>query len=106
MTRWENEHLWDARGNYLGNGERAMPPAARPHQRSCTCDCGVFICPKCGRAMPWCWGAADGPECDECWPQAQVSAHVQALREERLRVLATIAVAVLGAALTVYGAWE
>lgn len=70
MTRWENEELWDADGNDLSNtpGVRAMPRPARPHQHlKRDPHCGYFRCPACRRVMPFCWGASDGPECDECW---------------------------------------
>lgn len=90
MARWENEQLWDARGNYLGTAalEKQVPVAFQPHQCSDQTSCGVFICPSCCRPMPWCWGAADGPECDECWAQkAPSAAYAHVWREQRLDVL-------------------
>lgn len=69
MARWENTELWDGKGNYLGRGtakpelilDREAHICRFPHT------CGAFKCPGCGRAVAWCRGAAEGPECLACW---------------------------------------
>jgi hypothetical protein len=32
-----------------------------------------FRCPRCGLWVPWSKGAADGPECDDCWAKGAAS---------------------------------
>lgn len=68
MARWENKELWDGRGNYLGQGTQ---PTLVLEREAHICHkpfaCGTFRCPACLRPTAWCRGAAEGPECRECW---------------------------------------
>jgi hypothetical protein len=29
--------------------------------------CQTFVCPQCGRRVPWCFGGTDDERCDACW---------------------------------------
>lgn len=65
------ERAWDASGLWCGDGPAERRPAlAAQHQRCERSTCGRFICSRCERCMPACWGTSD-PQCptwcDECW---------------------------------------
>jgi hypothetical protein len=83
------EIAWTAQGEYVGDADAkhaGFPWVLEvPHNHRCKDPrapdggdnedtgrkCGVFICARCGRAVPWCFGAAgeEGFEqhCDDCW---------------------------------------
>lgn len=57
---------------WVGQGpapSKMPPPLAVEHVGPCIGGCGVYICPQCERAVPWCFGADDEAPaiCDECW---------------------------------------
>lgn len=54
----------------------------------CTCSdadrerCGIYVCTRCERTVPWCFGAADQyPEwCDDCWHERVEAARARLKR--------------------------
>ena len=86
MVTRSQERAWDASGKWCGDGAaKRRPPLEAKHQGCDKQTCGRFICGRCARCMPWCWGTSDErcpTWCDDCWFEMRTRAD-----KKRTRIL-------------------
>ncbi len=86
MAKPYEEKSWNGYGEWTGAGVEPFPcpeQLAVPH--NCTqwakSNCGTYVCPDCDRAVPWCYGASNSPECDDCWEKRETRKYEKLLHE-------------------------